>query len=102
MGSEEVGECMEFSFLCPCAQLEVTHWPARVCGYFEAGGFISLFACGLVVILGPFTLICFPLLKPSAQKWPLQFSINKIYGVLMLNSICLDILLAEMYVEVLL
>lgn len=65
MGSEEVEECMEFSFFGPCAQLEVAHWSARVCGYFEAGGFRSLFAFGLVVTLGPFTLIWFPLLKPS-------------------------------------
>lgn len=46
-----------FSVLVTVPGVKVTHLSAGACGYFEAGGFTSLFAWSVVVAVGPFVLL---------------------------------------------
>lgn len=47
------------------------NWSVRAYGYFEVGSLVSLFTMSLVVTLGPFLLIKFPLFRSVAWKGPL-------------------------------
>lgn len=58
---------MEFSlFFVNLGTAPDCNWPVRASGYFEAGRLMNLFTCSLVVPMGPFALMEFPLLKPLA------------------------------------